>query len=87
MVDVYYLSLYKSVYFFSLIRINFKFIDKISELEIAPIIFPNVRINETAFVHEVNNKVLVLSDQSYIGRDIRNRNMKKLSSVVENIVF
>lgn len=57
-----------------------------SGVEITPVIFPNVRINETAFVCEVNNKVLLVYDQSYIGTDIRNRNVKKLSSIVEKIV-
>lgn len=57
-----------------------------SAVEITPVIFPNVRINETTFVCEVNNKVLLVYDQSDIGTDIRNRNVKKLSSIVEKML-
>lgn len=39
-----------------------------SAVEITPIISPNVGINETDFVYEVNNEVLLVYDQSYIGR-------------------
>lgn len=63
------------------IKFSLKSIAKISGVKYALILFLNIWINKTAFVYEVENKILLAFDQSYIGRDIRN--IKKLSLVVE----
>lgn len=52
---------------------NSKYVPKISAVEITSIIFLKVEINETAFVYEVNVKILLVYDPSYIERDTRNR--------------
>lgn len=54
------------------IKIDFKSIAKISGVECALIIFLNIGTNEKTFVYEVENKILLTFDQSYIERDIRN---------------
>lgn len=80
-VDAQYISLNKLIYFFLHIKFSLKSIAKISGVKYALILFLNIWISKTAFVYEVENKILLAFDQFYIGRDIRN--IKKLSLVVE----